>query len=135
MALVDVNWTPNHRQLRQFGWLCMVMLPLLGWIWGAGGQLIGWLTATGLLLAMAGQAAPSVLRPFFLLLSVIAMPIGLVVGELAMLAVYFGVFLPIGLCFRLCKRDALQRSVRVETGSYWQEKHQPDSVSHYYRQS
>lgn len=135
MALVDVNWAPNHRQLRQFGWLCMVVLPLLGWFWGAGLQLIGWLTATGLLLAIAGQVAPSVLRPLFLLLSIITLPIGLVVGELAMLVVYFGVFLPIGLCFRLSKRDALQRSVRVETASYWQQKQLPDSVSQYYRQS
>ena len=68
-------------------------------------------------------------------MSIITLPIGLVVGELAMLVVYFGVFLPIGLCFRLSKRDALQRSVRVETASYWQQKQLPDSVSQYYRQS
>jgi hypothetical protein len=135
LKLVEIDWNPSVRKLRQFGLVCLVVLPLLGWLWIRTTNWIGALAAVGLALAVAGLAAPQVLRPVFVAISLIAAPIGLVVGELTMAAIYFGVFLPTGLIFRFIGRDALQRKLDRQATTYWQAKRPPTSVASYYRQS
>jgi hypothetical protein len=78
---------------------------------------------------------PKALKPLFVALSLAATPIGIVIGEVAMLLVYFGVFLPIGLLFRLKGRDALERNIDRSAKSYFRPKRQPADPAHYYRQS
>jgi hypothetical protein len=134
MKLVEINWNPTDRQLRQFGWICVIALPLVGWIWGADLPVLLVIGGIGLALSMVGLALPGVLKPIFLALTIVATPIGLILGEVAMLLVYFGVFLPIGLAFRLAKRDALQLKRDSTATSYWQLKKQTRSVASYYRQ-
>ena len=135
MKLIEINWQPTDRQLRQFGIICLVALPAIGWFWGAGPQLITGLAIAGGVLALAGLVAPRLLKPVFLGLSILVMPIGLVIGELAMVLIYFGVFLPIGLVFRVVRRDALHLKCDRNQPSYWKPKQQPASVASYYRQS
>lgn len=135
MKLIEINWQPPDRQLRQFGLICLVALPALGWFWGAGPQLITGLAIAGGVLALAGLVAPRLLKPVFLGLSILVMPIGLVIGELAMMLIYFAVFLPIGLAFRVLKRDALQLKIKRNQSSYWKTKNPPSNVASYYRQS
>jgi hypothetical protein len=134
MKIVEVNWTPTARQLRQFGLLCLVGFPLLGWIWSAGAQAIIWLAGIGFGLAVTGLIAPMALKPVFIGLTLIALPIGMVVSEVVMMLIYFGVFLPIGLCFKLMKRDALKRSLDRNCRSYWEVKKAPKNAGSYYRQ-
>jgi len=62
-----------------------------------------------------------------------AAPMGMLVGELAMLGIFLGVFLPISLVFRLMGRDALRLKIEKNVESYWQTKKQPEQVSSYYR--
>jgi hypothetical protein len=135
MAIVEINWNPTNRQLRQFGVICLFAIPLLGWIWGVEFQTLGWLGLVGLVLALVGVVAPKAIKPVFLALTVVTTPIGMVLGEVVMLLVYMGVFLPIGMIFRLAKRDALQLKLNRQARTYWQPKQQPRDVSSYYRQS
>jgi hypothetical protein len=135
MKLIELNWSPTDRQLRQFGGVCMVMLPALGWIWGGSTPAILGLCILGLTLAVAALSHPTSIKPIFLTLMVITSPIGLVVGELSMIMIYFGLFLPLSLAFRVTGRDALQLKRLKSSSSYWQEKRQPASASNYYRQS
>ena len=135
MKLIEVNWNPANRQLRQFGIVCLFALPLVGWLWGGGGQIVSLLAMAGLLLAIAGFACPRSVKPVFIALTVVAAPIGIVIGELAMLLVYLGVFLPIGLVFRVMNRDALQLKFDRRARTYWQAKKPPGSPADYYRQS
>ena len=135
MKLIEFNWQPTDRQLRQFGVICLFALPALAWLWGGGTTIVMTLALAGLLLAVAGMAVPTVLKPVFLALTIVATPIGMVIGELAMLAIYFGVFLPFGLVFRLAKRDSLQLRLNQDKDSYWETKKQPANIASYYRQS
>jgi hypothetical protein len=135
MAIVEINWNPTNRQLRQFGVICLFAIPLLGWIWGVELRTLGWLGFVGLVLALVGVIAPKALKPVFLALTVVTTPIGMVLGEVVMLLVYMGVFLPIGMIFRLAKRDALQLKLDRQASTYWQPKQQPRDVSSYYHQS
>src|SRR5579872_4757848 len=142
MKLIDVNWNPTDRQLRQFGVACLIFLPLIGWLTtgkphtleAANLPVLCGLATFGLLLVVIAVIKPRLIKPLFLAASVAAMPIGLVVGELVLLLVFFGIFLPIGLIFRLIGRDALQRRLDRNAQSYWQPKAQPRDAGSYYRQ-
>lgn len=135
MKLVEINWQPTNRQLRQFGLTCLVALPVLGWIGDANTAVITILAAIGLALGIVGLALPVMLKPLFVLMSIVAAPIGVVIGELVMLVIYFGVFLMFGLLFRMTGRDLLQLKLDRSSRSYWQKKQQPANTASYYRQS
>lgn len=143
MKLIDPNWNPTDRQLKQFGVACLIVLPLLGWIktsdslklgGGVHLPLVGGLAGLGLLLAIVSFVKPRAIRPLFISVSVIALPIGMVVGELVLLLIFFLVFTPMALIFRLIGRDALQRKIDRHAKSYWQPKAQPRDSTGYYRQ-
>jgi len=135
MKLVEMNWSPTDRQLRQFAIICLFALPAVGWIWSGGTQVVSLLAAIGLAIAIAGILVPKVVKPIFLALTIVATPIGMVISELALLLIYFAVFLPIGLLFRVMKRDALHLNLDRKAVTYWQAKQQPTNVTSYYRQS
>lgn len=134
MKLIDINWNASDRQLRQFGSICFVVLPLLGWIWGASASIVGWLAAIGLTIGVVSMVVPQTLRPLFIVLTIVATPIGMVVGELAMLLIYVAVFFPMGMIFWMFRRDSLQRKLDRASKTYWQSKKQPKDASSYYHQ-
>ena len=134
MPLVQLNWNPEDHQLKQFGWFSLVMLPLIASFWGATPSLIGIFFGVGALLTVVGMLVPKVLKPVFVGLSVVLMPIGLVVGEIMMIAVFLTVFLPIGLVFRMMGRDRLQLTLDRNRESYWQPKEIPSQKERYFRQ-
>ncbi|QEG01068.1 hypothetical protein Mal15_51440 [Stieleria maiorica] len=135
MAVVKINWSPTDRQLRQFGVICLFAFPLFGWLWNAGSAALSWLTLAGLILAGFSIVVPAAVRPLYLALTLVTSPIGMVLGEIVMSIVYFGVFLPIGVWFRVMKRDALQLKVDRKSSTYWQPKKQSRDVKSYFRQS
>ena len=135
MKLIEIQWSPTDRQLRQFGAVCLVALPAIAWFWGGNTTVIQSFAGLGLAAAGIGLLFPQWLKPVFLALSVAAIPIGIVIGEVAMLLIYFGLFLPFSIAFRLTRRDALQLGRSTVKTSYWQEKKKPTDVSSYYRQS
>lgn len=134
MALIEANWKPTARQLRQFGGACFVAFPLIAWIWGAPLASLAWPAAAGGLCAVVGFVFPRVLLPLFLAISVIAYPIGIVVGEVGLVLIYFGVVLPLGLTFRLLRRDPLDRALEPEAETYWQAGAGARDPASYYRQ-
>ena len=135
MPLVELNWSPSDRQLRQFAVACMIALPALGWLWGLSSPSVLVLGISGLVLVGAGMAFPKFLKPVFVFLMLVTSPIGIVVGELALLLIYFGVFLPFSLAFRIIGRDALQLKRPRSAESHWQPRKQPAEIRSYYRQS
>ncbi|MSR57253.1 MAG: hypothetical protein EXS05_06245 [Planctomycetaceae bacterium] len=136
MKLVEINWNPAPRQLRQFGLIALAVLPAAGWFWSGGNQTVTFaLGAVGLVLALLAVVSPRALRPVFVALTIVAFPIGIVVSELALLLIFFGIFLPIGIAFRLARRDGLQLKLDRTRGSYWRPKKQSTGAAGYYRQS
>ena len=136
MKLVEMNWEPTDRQLKQFGVIALVALPALAWFW-SGGNLtaVSISGGVGALLAGLGLLVPRSLKPIFVGLCVLCIPIGIVVGELAMLVIYFGLFLPMAILFRIISRDRLKRRFDRQAETYWEPKRQPSGPASYYRQS
>ena len=143
MKLIEFNRNPTNRQLKQFGTACAFFFPIIGWIatgrprtWDdANISVIGGLAGLGIVVLLLSMVQPRVVKPLFLGLSLAAFPIGVVVGELAMMVVFGLVFVPIALSFRLIRRDSLNRKIDRNVATYWQPKPQPRDAASYYRQS
>ena len=135
---------PTTRQLRQFGVSGAVALPLLAWV-AMGRPLgdwqpsqVGWVlgvAALGLALAVASWRGLSAARAVYVTLTWIAWPIGWVVNEALLLAVFALVFTPVAILFRLIGRDALGLKLDRSSASYWTSCRQPTEVESYFRQS
>jgi hypothetical protein len=146
MKLVEINWKPSDRQLRQFGWMALAGLPLAGWLftgkpWPVStattlqATVIALLAVAGAICAALAAARPTLLRTPFLGAMLLALPIGMVVSELILVAIYFLVFAPMALAFKLMGRDALDRQLDRAATTYWRPKAQPNGVESYFRQS
>jgi len=135
MSLVRVQWQPSPSQLRQFGALSAAALPGIAWLWSLGSAWIVGSAVLGVGLALAAWYAPRLVKPIFIGLMLVTFPIGLVLSELVLILVYWSVFVPMGLAFRLLRRDRLQRTLEPQRDSYWEAKPQPRSLANYYRQS
>lgn len=158
MKLIEMNWNPTDRQLRQFGGIGLVALPVLGWMftsetrigrWAVGRLLgsgepfvwdwgnpaiVGVLAAIGIAMAAAACFKPQSLKPVFIGACLIGLPIGMVMSQLILIVIYFGVFTPVALLFRLIGRDALERRFAPARVSYWQPKRQSARARDYFRQ-
>jgi hypothetical protein len=143
--LVKISWDPTEKQLRQFGACALLALPLLGWLalgrtapddWNAA-ELVAFCVCAGVgvLWGLLAWLSPQSLRVAFWFATLIALPIGVVLGELLLAALYFGIFTPVALFFRLIGRDALHRRLDAGAPSYWAAKAQAVGAEQYFRQS
>ena len=143
MALVEIQWKPDDKTLREFSefwmfFLGMVAAPLafleIGWF-AFGGRPLAialWLLAVGG--RLVGAFRPAWLRPLFVGMSLVALPIGWTVSHLALAIVYFGVFTPVALVFRLMGRDALKRKLDRQAATYWEAYNPNQGRKRYLRQ-
>ncbi len=143
MAILEINWKPDAKKLRVFsvGWL--VLFGILGvlvahkhygfsgeekWIW----SYVLW--GVGGLVFLIGLVAPRAVYPFFLALTVVTFPIGWVVSNVVMALVYFGLFTPMALFFRLKHRDELHRAIEPGAMTYWRERPGAPPAKRYFQQ-
>jgi hypothetical protein len=134
MRMVEMNWNPSDRELRRFGMIGVVVLPLLAFFWGLSA---GWIVIFSLvawIFATAGLAWPRSLKPIFIGLSLVGLPLGFVGGAVGMAVVYFLILTPLALVFRLLGRDALQRRLDHSAQTYWQPRPQSADAAGYFRQ-
>ena len=137
MALIDVNWNPPPRQLRQFAGLFLVVFGGLGTLsyfddkpllvsqilWGLS-AVVG---ITGLLL-------PPLVRPVYVVMMAVALPIGFVVSSVLMVVIYYLILTPIGLAMRLFGYDSMRRRSRDGVKSFWIARPRTTDVRRYFRQ-
>ncbi len=133
MSLIRVNVDPNTRQLRQFAVACSCLMIFGAWYWGWPTS-IRWMVAA-IVLGMTCLAIFRChwLRIPFIALSLVTAPIGIVVGEGAMLILYAVGIVPLALYFRWRKRDRLQLNREPQTTTYWEEKSPKEDPESYFR--
>ena len=124
---------PTERQLKQFALILPLAIGLTGWLTGVPSLPTSLAAIAAATLALVGQRQPLVVRPVFITATLIALPFGLVLREVVLLCVYFGLVTPIGILFRLLGRDALERRIDRSADSYWRKKESPRAPSSYLR--
>jgi len=147
MALVEINWNPDEKELRTFGLVCLVGFAVIGsivaWRSGAFGTPFGWhkpwelpilLSAAGVALAIIGALRPVALRWVYMTWMAMAYPIGWTVSHVLLAIVYFGVFSFVGVVFRIVGYDPLQRRFDREARTYWVRRPARSDVRGYFKQ-
>ncbi len=145
-GLVQIDWNPDRRTLRQFGAIALVGFGLLaaaawlevllfaGGLGAARGPVVAALAALGVYAAVCGLVAPGANRWLFLALVCISFPIGLVVSQLVIALLFFGLFVPIGLLLRRFGQDPLERVSDPGRTSYWADARPGRPSESYFKQ-
>jgi len=138
MSLIEINWKPARKELRSFGTASAVMLAviaaLLHFLKGLNANWSLCICAAGLLIYVLSRINTRLVRPVYIALMFITFPIGWAVSFIVMAAFYFLIITPVGLFFKLIKRDPLRRTFDRNAGSYWLPHRTPDSVKRYFNQ-
>jgi len=137
--LREENLQPvNDRVLRQFAGLWTCLFAALAYFKGIAQDNSYWTWICAALMVMpgiAGLVKPAVNRGVFVLATLITRPIGWVVSHLILLVIFYGVFTPVALMFKLIGRDALTRRLRPDLESYWVPKSTAADARSYFRLS
>lgn len=136
--MIQIDWNPSRRQLRQFAWACPVGFTLIGvMLRNVGAREWWWWPATGLALGLVllgvGLVRPLALRPIYAAALAIAMPIGWVISNLLVAVFFFLLITPLALLFRAIRRDALSLRARG-AATHWHVRPPNDDPRSYYRQ-
>jgi hypothetical protein len=134
--MIQMDWNPPARTLRQFAWACPIGFGLIGWLVQRVSGVTWWPYAgvgVGLVLLAVGLARPISLRPVYVAVMAVGAPIGWIVSSVLALVFFFLVLTPIGLFFRLIGRDPLLLRARDRT-TYWREHQAETDPRGYYRQ-
>jgi hypothetical protein len=137
MRWSEVNLAPNQRTLRQFAGIWLVFFGLLAcgqFLWGESRTAAVVLAVLACAVGLPGVIYPQTIRLVFVAAMVAAFPIGWVVSRILLAVLFYGLFTPMGLLFRLLRRDALQLQHRPHKESYWEAKPAPAGVHSYLRQ-
>ena len=137
MAIVDINWKPNRKELRWFGGLLIVFCGVIAWVVSRGrddSTLPIAIAATGLVVGVTGLLRPELIRYVYVAWMVAVSPIAFVVSNLIVAVVFYLVVTPIGLAMKFARRDVLKLELRRDADSHWVEKKMPKDARRYFRQ-
>jgi hypothetical protein len=92
------------------------------------------LAGFGTVIGIVGLVRPALVRWIFVTWMIVAFPIGWAVSHLLLAITFYGLFLPIGIVFRLMGRDPLTLRPRRDQPTCWVPKPTPQDVGRYFRQ-
>ncbi|MBK8980564.1 MAG: hypothetical protein IPM29_32070 [Planctomycetes bacterium] len=135
--MIKLDLTPPDRQLSQFGWIALFGFPLVGLaLWksfGLNPNLVWILGGIGALTLVLSRIRPRLILPIYMAMTLIAIPIGFVVSWVLMGLVYYGLFTPFGIAFRLMGRDKLHRLPDDGVPTYWHDHGPQRSPASYFQ--
>ncbi len=135
--MIAPNWYPDHKQLRQFAVACLPGFALIGYglhRWTGSTSLLATAVAIGAACCVAGLRWPETIRPVYIVMTTLTLPLGWLASQVFLHVVFYGLLTPLGLVFRVMRRDPL-RLTKPDATSYWQEHQQQADPVTYYRQS
>jgi hypothetical protein len=137
MQWSDISFAPSTRTLRQFAATALVFLGGLaawqGWMHQRTELAIA-LAVLAATVGVLGLVKPAAIRPVYVGCMILTFPIGWIVSRLLLAVVFYGIFTPLGLLFRLLGRDALGIRPQPEAPSYWLPKPAVTDRRRYFRQ-
>ena len=139
----EVRWNPGRAELITFakslliGFPCVALVLLLAGFLAGKGWNVAFALKVGGLGAGAGLVfllLPSIARPFYLVWYFVACCIGLLIGNVLLMLVFFVFITGLGLVMRLRRQRPIRRKVDRQATSYWQNAEQPSDLRRYYNQ-
>jgi hypothetical protein len=137
MQWSDIQFDPPLKTLRGFAALWLLFFTGLAcWQGFVRGRVVvaAILLIMALTIGPAGLLRPRLVRPIYVAWMVLAFPIGWTVSLVILAVIFYGIFTPVALIFRLIGRDVLSRAARPDRDTYWTPKPAPASVRSYFDQ-
>jgi hypothetical protein len=138
MSLIEINWCPKRKELRNFGIIALiasiVLSLLLFWLKNLD---IKWLIAIcciGFTIFLCSIISDKLTRIIYLGLMLVTLPVGWIVSFILLASFYFLLLTPLGLIFRLIGRDTLHRKFDPKAESCWLKWHPPNTTERYFHQ-
>lgn len=144
--MIEIDWRPDARTLRQFGWIALVgfgFLAAIAWneilifgfgLGGARAWVAGGFAALALLSGLFSLVAPKANLPIYLGLTLLSYPIGFVLSYVIMGFLFYVLITPLGLFFKLTGRDPMHRRFDREAATYWSDPRPRRGKDSYFRQ-
>ncbi len=129
--LVEINFNPDTKTLRQFGVIAFVGFGLLAALayyeklifsFGLGEArmpVVMTFAALGTIAALCSLVAPRANRLLYVGLTLLAFPIGFVLSYVIMGTLFFLIIGPIAVLFRLFGQDPMRRAYDPNASTYW----------------
>lgn len=132
----ELNRNPTRRDLLQFGLIFLAGTGVLGAVnyfyLGHARAAIGLWIAGGVVFLLA--LVPKVGRLLYIAWMGLGLTIGFITAPIIMFVVYAIAFVPLGVVFRLMRRDTMHRKLDPEVASYWEDYPKNDGPVSYIRQ-
>ena len=128
MDNTTVNTQPDKQELRKFGLIfagmfILIFALLLPWIWDKPAPMWAWIVAA--VFAASGLLVPMALGPVYRLWMKIGHVLGWVNTRIILGLVFFLIFAPVALFFRLLGKDTLKQRLDASASSYRIASEQP----------
>jgi Saxitoxin biosynthesis operon protein SxtJ len=133
----DISFAPSDRTLRQFAVLWVLFFGGIAcWKGVADGRVDVAipLAALALFVGVIGLTKPSRIRFLYVGWMISAFPIGWTLSHVLLAILFYGIFTPLALLFKLLGRDALERRPQSNRETYWTTKRGPADLRNYLRQ-
>ena len=137
MAIVDINWNPSRKELKAFSLLLIVFFSIVAWLAhgkGVSPETARMIAGSGAVVGVAGLLSPGFIRIVYVVWMAAVFPIGLVVSNIVLALVFYGVVWPIGILARLTGRNALQLGFDRDAKTYWNTRQPVKDPRRYFRQ-
>jgi len=137
MQWSEVTARPSTRTLRQFAALFLIVFTIAAGlrVWrGDTGTLTIALAVAGLTVGLVGLVRPDAIRYVYTGWMIAAFPIGWTISRVIVTLLFYVVFTPFALVFRLLGRDALRLRRGPTVTTYWIETKGAEPPESYYAQ-
>jgi len=134
--MIALDLKPSAKQLRVFGAAALLFLGLMGW-WLQAHATPNWAIACWVTAGFSGFAAlafPKANLPLYVALTLVAFPIGIVLSYVMLGVMWYIVMTIVALCFRVLRKDPLQRKWDKSAQSYWLPYPKTENRERYFRQ-
>jgi hypothetical protein len=138
MSLIEINWNPKHKELRNFAIIALIaslIIALLLYV--LKGVRIQWsviIFAAGFGIFISSFVSLRLTRTIYLGLILVTFPVGWAISMILLTAFYFLLLTPLGLFFSLLGRDPLSRRFDPDAKSYWLSRRQTENLDRYFHQ-
>jgi hypothetical protein len=133
----DISLKPDSKTLQRFAGICLLFFGTLTVWQGLFRENMGLallFSAVALGVGLTGLIWPQAVRPVYVGWMIAAFPVGWTLSLLLLAILFYGVFTPMAVLFRLAGRDALCRRPDPDRNSYWTMKPAAADPVSYFRQ-
>jgi hypothetical protein len=134
MQWSDISFDPSKRTLRQFAGLWLIFLAFAAWVQGSARPTAAIILAVlAVAIGIPGLVMPRLVRFIYVAAMILTFPIGWLVSKVMLACMFFLVFTPVGILFRLIGRDLLKLRRQPATATYWVPKEISSDPRSYFR--